>query len=73
MGIFSASHAAKGEVRLMPFVYFLAAGMGVFIATLVAAVIKTAATRKQMCAQLMIQDQPAGDEYKQTPAAMAAS
>ena len=56
-------------MRFMPYIYFVAAGIGVFLATVIAGIVKTSKTRREMRAQLTIQDQPAVD-YKPTPAAM---
>jgi hypothetical protein len=59
----------------MPVIYFAAAGLGVFVATIIAGVIRTSETRRAMRAQLMLPDQPdqPDNEYKQAPAAMVAS
>jgi hypothetical protein len=56
----------------MPFIYFAVTGLGVFVATIVAGVIRTTETRRAMRAQLTLPDQPESD-YKQSPAAMVAS
>jgi hypothetical protein len=62
-------------VRFMPFIYFAATGLGVFVATIIAGVIRTSDTRRAMRAQLTLPDQPdqPNSEYKQAPAAMVAS
>ena len=56
----------------MPYVYFVAGGLGVFVATIIAGFIKTSKTRHEMRAQLTIEDQPSS-EYKSAPAAMVVS
>ena len=72
MGVFAVARAGKSEVRFMPYVYFAAAGFGVFVATIVAGFVRTSKTRREMRAQLTIQDQPS-TEYKPAPAAMVVS
>ncbi len=72
VGVFGIAHAKKQGVRFMPYVYFAAAGFGVFIATIIAGVVRTSRTRREMRAQLTIQDQPSS-EYKPAPAAMVVS
>jgi hypothetical protein len=59
----------------MPFIYFVATGVGVFVATIIAGVIRTSETRRAMRAQLTLPDHPdqPESEYKQSPAAMVAS
>lgn len=62
---------------LMLFTYFSAAALGVFVATLVAGMMKSSDIRRQMRQQLLLQtDTPSQpEEYAQTqqPAAMVSS
>jgi hypothetical protein len=72
MGVLAVALARKGEIEFMPYVYFAAAGLGVFVATVIAGFVRTSKTRREMRAQLTIEDQPSS-EYKPAPAAMVVS
>lgn len=58
----------------MPFVYFAAAGLGVLVATAIAAIFKTGDTRRRLFEQLLLTAESRRRQYEhpQEPAARTA-
>jgi hypothetical protein len=77
VGFFITSHTdvGRGEVESMPVIYFVGAGIGVLLATLIAGIIRTTETRRDMRRQLMLPEQKEhdSDNYKQEPAAFVSA
>jgi hypothetical protein len=59
----------------MPVIYFAGAGVGVLLATLIAGIIRTKETRRDMRRQLMLpeQEEHNSNDYKQEPAAFVSA